>query len=89
MRGTPLTPKQRRIVEEIATERARPCYFCSSREWRAPFVAEGSTGPWNFLVTCAVCGDGTEVFELSRDEAATRLGLRHGQHQEKVDETGG
>lgn len=86
---TSLNDEQRRIVEEIATKRARPCYFCGSEKWRAPCVAEGSTGPWQFVVECANCGDGTAVLPVSREEAATRLDLRHGRHQKRMYETGG
>jgi hypothetical protein len=44
---------------------------------------------WDFLLTCANCGDGTAVLSLSREEAGARLGLYHGQHQKRIDETGG
>jgi hypothetical protein len=89
MSDTPLTYEQRRIVEEIAAERARLCYFYGSEVWSAPYVAKGSTGPWKFIVTCADCGDGTAVVSVSREEAATRMDLRHGRHQRRINETGG
>jgi len=88
MRKTPLDLVQRQIVEEIARGQAEPCYFCQSRRWRAPYEAEGSTGDWTFVVTCANCEDGTSVVSLSREEAASRLGLIHGRHQRRMDETG-
>ena len=78
---TPLSSKQREIVEEIATEQARTCRFCGSKEWDAPFVAEASTGSWTFVVNCARCGGTTETIQVSREDAASRLDLHSGRHQ--------
>jgi formate dehydrogenase maturation protein FdhE len=88
MRNRPLDPVQRQLVEEIARVQAEPCDFCHSRRWRAPYEVEVSTGEWNFVVRCANCEDSTSVVSLSREEAASRLGLIHG-HQRTIDETSG
>jgi hypothetical protein len=87
MRNRPLDPVPRQVVEEIARGQAEPCDFCHSGDG-APYEVEVRTGECNFVVTCANCRGSTSVVSLSREEAASRLGLIHG-NQRTIDETGG
>lgn len=77
MIATPLSREQRRAAEEIAQERAQPCYSCRSTVWRSPYSTEPGTGAFTLVLTCASCGKGSRKLTLSREEAEHRLNLRY------------
>lgn len=76
--STYLTSRQRRLVEQRASEKGFTCYFCGSSDSEAPSFADSGLGGYiNVIMECADCGEGTQKVSFTGEEARTVLRVDH------------